>query len=144
MKFFPLYPLPPFQCWLKNGQRLAQYILHHLVNIGLGGGGEGPIYFVSACQMMNFSQEFCPRLYNACFHEYNEIQRVSMTKDTLICRSRESPHTDVVECYWTVACGFMGTKRYLDVYRQMKTIVCMTVLKVVDYSTYYCKRVVMD
>ena len=41
MNFFPLYPLPPFQCWLKNGQRLAQYVLHHIVNIGLGGGGGG-------------------------------------------------------------------------------------------------------
>ena len=47
------------------------------------------------------------------------------------------------ECNWTVACGFLGTKRYLDVYCQMKTIVCMTVLKVVDYST-YCSCLVMD
>ena len=63
IKFFPLYPLPPFQCWLKNGQRLAQYILHHIVNIGVegGGGGEGPIYFVGACQMM-LNLEFFPRV----------------------------------------------------------------------------------
>ena len=37
-------------------------------------------------------------------------------------------------------CGFLGTKRYLDVYCKMKTIACMTVLKVVDYSTYYCRE----
>ena len=63
IKFFQLYPLPTFQCWLKNGQRLAQYVLHHIVNIGLGGGGrgEGPIYFVSACQMM-LKLEFFPRV----------------------------------------------------------------------------------
>ena len=37
----------------------------------------------------------------------------------------------------------LGTERYLGVYYQMKTISFMTVLKVVDYST-YCSRLVMD
>ena len=57
-----------------KGQRLAQYNLHQIDNIGSGGGGKGPIDLVSACQMMlklQFPQEFCPRLYNACFHEYS-------------------------------------------------------------------------
>ena len=38
--------------------------------------------------------------------------------------------------------GF-GDKKNLDVYYKVKTNACMTVLKVVDYST-YCSRLVMD
>ena len=64
IKFVLLSPLPPFQCWFKNGQRLAQYLLHQIVIIGLGGGGGGgeePIDFVSACQMI-LKLEFFPRV----------------------------------------------------------------------------------
>ena len=59
-----------------------------------------------------------------------------MTMDSLIFRSRESPYLDC--CVWV-----LRTKSYFDFYYQMKTIACVTVLKVVDYSTYY-SRLVMD
>ena len=66
-----------------------------------------------------------------------------MTMDSLICRSRENPLTDVVSMLLDCCMWVFGDKNCNDVYFQMKTIACMTVPKVVDYST-YCSCLVMD
>ena len=45
LEILPTFPPPP-----SKATEGLHSILHHIINIGMGKRGEGPIYFVSVCQ----------------------------------------------------------------------------------------------